>query len=265
MSPQVVLTFTTIPSRLNDTKYGYNGIRSTIESIVNQSYENYEIHFNIPYTCVYSEEEYIIPDWLNDYPKIQLFRVDDLGPATKVVSTIQRVTDPETIIIVCDDDLVYHPDMIKEHVKHQTERDAVFGYDSLGTYSPKFDDVRDHFVVSVPFEMEGKIIQHYKTVSYKRKYFGDDFFTDFAGKTRSDDILLSAYMKKQGIKIWVMPYEHEPKLETLEEWREKGGVTTFPVIRHASHDSGDGCRDQRALAIQDPFFIPEEFKQRGWI
>ena len=50
MCKQVILTFTTIPSRLNDTKYGYNGIKSNLDSIVNQTYENYEIHFNIPYT-----------------------------------------------------------------------------------------------------------------------------------------------------------------------------------------------------------------------
>jgi len=261
----VVVTLTTIPSRLSDTKYGDNGIKANIESLSNQSYDDYEIHFNIPYTCLYSGEEYIIPEWLNDYPKVKVFRMDDLGPATKAVPTIQRVIDPETIIIVCDDDLVYHPDMIKEHVKHQSERDGAFGYDSLGTYTPKFNDVRDHYVVSVPFEMEGKIMQHYKTVSYKRRYFEDDFFTDFVGKTKSDDILLSAYMRKQGITKYVMPYDGEEKLETLEQWQSKGGVTTFPVLKHTHHDTGDGCRDQRAVAIQEPFFIPEEFKQKLYV
>ncbi len=166
---------------------------------------------------------------------------------------------------MCDDDLVYHSDMIKEHVKNQSERDCAFGYDSLGTYEPKFNDVRDHYVVSVPFEMSGKILQHYKTVSYKRRYFDNDFFTDFVGKTKSDDILLSAYMQKQGILRRVMPYDGEEKLLTLEQWQSKGGVTTFPIIRHIHHDSGDGCRDPRAESIEPAFFIPQEFQIKQYI
>jgi glycosyltransferase involved in cell wall biosynthesis len=262
---KVVITLTTVAERLSDTKYGENGIISCIKSLQNQSYTDFEIHFNIPYISAYSMEKYVIPDWLHQFDKVKIFRMDDLGAATKIIPTIERITNPETIIIVCDDDLVYHEDMVKEHVKNQSERDCAFGYDSLGTDEPKFNDVRDYFVVSVPFEMSGKIMQHYKTVSYKRRYFEDDFFTEFTGKTKSDDILLSAYMNKQGIKKIVMPYENEAKLETLEEWRGKGGVTTFPVLRHAHHDLGDGCRDPRCVEIQVPFFVPEEFKIKQYI
>lgn len=261
----VVVTLTTIPERLLDTKYGENGIMSCIKSLQNQNYSDFEIHFNIPYISTYSMDEYVIPEWLYQFDKIKIFRTDDLGPATKAIPTIQRITNPETIIIICDDDLVYHKDMVNEHVKNQLERDCVFGYDSLGTTEPKFGDPRDHFVVSVPFEMGGNIMQHYKTVSYKRRYFDDDFFTDFVGKTRSDDILLSAYMNKQGIKKIVMPYEYEEKIETLEEWQIKGGVLTFPVLSHIHHDRVDGCRDPRNVEIEIPFFIPEEFKIKQYI
>lgn len=256
----VIVTLTTVTERLSDTKYGEYGIVACIESLQNQSYDDFEVHFNIPYISSYSGEEYIIPEWLHQFDKIKIFRTDDLGPVTKVIPTIQRVTNPDAIIIVCDDDLVYHKDMVSEHVKNQLERDCAFGYDSLGTTEPKFNDVRDHFVVSVPFEMYGKIMQHYKTVSYKRRYFDEDFFTNFVGKTRSDDILLSAYMTKQGIKKIVMPYEYEEKIETLELWQSKGGVTTFPVLKHTHHNPGDGCRDARNVAIEEPFFMPEEFK-----
>jgi glycosyltransferase involved in cell wall biosynthesis len=259
---KVVVTLTTVPERLSDTKYGENGMIACIRSLQNQNYDDFEIHFNIPYVSAYSGDEYIIPEWLGDeFDKVKIFRMDDLGAVTKIIPTIERITNPETIIIVCDDDLVYHEDMVKEHVKNQLERDCVFGYDSLGTDEPKFNDVRDHFVVSVPFEMSGKIMQHYKTVSYKRRYFDDDFFIDFVGKTKSDDILLSAYMNKQGIKKIVIPYEHEEKIETLEEWQGRGGVLTFPVLRHAHHDTGDGCRDPRCVAIQIPFYTPDELKK----
>lgn len=249
---KIILTLTTIPSRLSDDKYGDNGIKSCIESLQNQNYNDYEVHFNIPYINKHINQEYIIPEWLQNYDKIKVFRTEDLGPATKLIPTVERITDLETIIIVCDDDLVYHPDMINEHIRHQSERDCVFGYDSLDTYEPKFGDVRDHYVVSVPFEMSGKVLQHYKTVSYKRKYFKEDFF-DFTKEyySWSDDLLISAYMQKQGISRRVMPYENEEKLETLEQWQSKGGVTTFPVISHTSHDSYEGCNIFRQTNIND--------------
>ena len=48
-------------------------------------------------------------------------------------------------------------------------------------------------------------------------------------------------MGKQGIKKIVAHYENEEQLITIEEWREKGGVTTFPVLRHTSHEGQEGC------------------------
>lgn len=249
---RVVVTLTTIPSRLSNNAYGDAGIKSCIESLQNQNYGDYEVHFNIPYINKLTSEEYIIPEWLVEYDKIKVFRTEDLGPATKLISTVERITDFDDIIVVCDDDLVYHPDMIQEHVKHQSTRDFVFGYDSLGTYEPKFDDVRDHYVVSVPFEMKGKVMQHYKTVSYKRKYFKEDFF-DFVKEyySWSDDLLLSAYMQKNKIPRIVLPYDGEEKFQTLEDWQNRGGVTTFPIIRHTAHESQEGCNTFRQQQVDD--------------
>jgi hypothetical protein len=106
--------------------------------------------------------------------------------------------------------------------------------------------------VSVPFEVKGKVLQHYKTVSYKRKYFNDDFFnfvTEYY--SWSDDILLSAYMQKNKITRLVMPYEEEEKFESLEQWQAKGGVLTFPVIKHTFHNSYEGCNIFRQNKIED--------------
>ena len=248
---KIIVTLTTIPSRLSD-RDGDMGIKACLKSLQNQNYDDFEIHFNIPNINKLTNEEYIIPDWIKDYDKIKIFRTDDLGPATKLIPTVERLVDPEDIIIVCDDDLVYHSDMIKEHVKNQSERDCVFGYDSLGTYEPKFGDVRDHYVVSVPFEMSGKVLQHYKTISYKRKYFKEDFF-DFIKEyySWSDDLLISAYMQKHNMPRRVMPYDGEEKIETLEQWQGRGGVQSFPVINHTHHDSYEGYNIFRQTGVDD--------------
>jgi hypothetical protein len=152
---KVVVTLTTLPSRITQE---YNeGIKSNIDSLLNQDYEGeYEIHFNIPTVLKYTGEEYIIPEWLREIektnPKFKIFSgLEDLGPITKSYYTIQRVLDPETIIIVCDDDLVYHPGMVAEQVKNQNKyENTAVGYDGTRAEdSSVFNDVRTHFVVSV--------------------------------------------------------------------------------------------------------------------
>ena len=46
-SPKPILSLTTIPTRLV-SDYGYD-IKYCLESLLNQNYNDYEIHFNIPY------------------------------------------------------------------------------------------------------------------------------------------------------------------------------------------------------------------------
>jgi len=244
---KIIVTLTTLPSRIIQD-YD-SGIKSNINSLLTQEYNGeYEIHFNVPKTLKYKNEEYIIPEWIKELassnPKFKLFDgLEDLGPITKLAHTLRRVTDPEAIIIVCDDDLVYHPKMIEEQVKnqHKYENTSV-GYDGSRAEDPTvFNDVRNHYVVSIYKDVEVNILQHYKTVSYKRKWFQEDFFTEFLGKSWNDDILVAAYMGKHKIKKLVTYYENEEKLITIEQWTEKGGVTTFPVLRHTSHEGEEGC------------------------
>jgi hypothetical protein len=265
---KVIVTLTTLPTRIIQDYE--SGIKSNIDSLINQDYTGeYEIHFNVPDTLKYTGEKYVIPQWMRDLastnPKFKIFEnVEDLGPITKSYHTIKRITDPEAIIIVCDDDLVYHESMVTEQVKNQNKyENTSVGYDGSRAEDPTiFNDVRNHFVVSVYKDVEVNILQHYKTVSYRRRFFEDDFFTDFVGKSWADDILVAAYMGKQGIKKLVRNYPHEEQLITLEQWQEKGGVTTFPVLRHTSHEGQEGCNLYRAAQIDENYM---EFVHAGYL
>lgn len=268
----VIVTLTTLPTRIVQD-YDH-GIRSCLMSLVNQNYEgDYEIHFNVPWKYAHTGEDFIIPDWVNqlsiDYPKFKIFRTEDYGPVTKLVPTLHR-TDQigfwNAIIIVCDDDLVYHEKMVEEHVKNQLnyERTAC-GYDGVRAEHPQFGDVRDYYVVSIPFDMEVNHLQHYKTVSYKRNWFGDDFFTDFVGKCWNDDILVAAYMGKYGIKRLVRTYDGEKKIETKEQWDELGGVMTFPVLRHTAHEGREGCNLYRETMSKEVDDAYARFRELGYL
>lgn len=248
-----VITLTTIPSRLSATHD--TGIKMCINSLMNQKYSKpYEIHFNIPYTLKHTGEAYVIPDWLKNLqgPKLKIFRTEDYGPITKLYPTVERVTDSKTIIIVTDDDLVYHEEMLIEQVKNQhIFGQSAVGYDGIDSYQPTFDDVRDHFVTAHRKNIRVKILQHYKTISYKRSYFKDDYrpFIDEYYQW-NDDLLMSAYLGKHGIKrVFTYHDLHTPNLETLQQWQTGNAAITFPLISHTSHEGNEGCTLYRQANI----------------
>jgi len=85
---KVILSLSTIPSRLKSERP--EGIKSCIDSITNQDYENYEIHFNIPLINKKTQEEYLIPEWLENHPcdHLKVFRIEeDYGSVTKIFPT----------------------------------------------------------------------------------------------------------------------------------------------------------------------------------
>lgn len=245
---QIIVTLTTIPSRLKDDNE--NGIRACINSLVNQSYENYEIHFNIPIQNKLTGELYDpIPEWILEQERITVFRVEDRGPVTKTLETVKRVTDPNTTIIVVDDDLVYHEDMITEHIINQEKfSNSVVGYDGLrsrdknGKFSDYFPDSRNHYFTAHRRTSLVDILQHYKSVSYKRYYFEEDFF-EFINENYhwNDDLLLAAYFSYKKRDRICTYHESDKVLETFDEWLAKGGVHSFPVIKHTAHEGREGC------------------------
>ena len=263
---KAVVTLTTIPSRLISAYP--EDIKLCLNSLLNQDFEDYEVHFNIPQVFKLTGEDYVIPEWLTKLSesnsKLKIYRVEDYGPISKLADTIKRIQDPDCIIITADDDLVYHPEMVSEQYKNQTERftNCAVGYDGISALDPVFRDIRNHYVVSVPCNVKVNVLQHYKSVSYKRKYFEEDFFTDFLRKSWSDDVLVSAYMGKQKITKYVTYYEKEDIPATEKEWSSRGGVTTFPVIRHTQHDSIEGCNILRNTKQSDNFMY---FVEKGYL
>jgi len=249
---KAVLTLTTIPSRLNAEHE--TGIKLCIDSICNQDTDDYQIHFNIPNTNRKTGEVYEIPGWLENHPSphLKIFRTEDYGSITKIVPTLKRVDDPETIIIICDDDLVYHHSMVSEQINNQSKFEGCsVGYDGSVLRKPLFNDQRDHFAVSIRMDAEVRLLQGYKTVSFKRKYFEEDFFTDFIDESWNDDVVIAAYMGHRNIRRVVTYHESDPVLNTIEEWIRQGGVTTFPVLNHTSHEGLEGCNLWRSESVED--------------
>ena len=161
---KVIITLTTIPNRLNQTN---GGLKPVIDKLLNLSYENYEIHINIPYLCKKSNESYVIPKWLEtiNNPKLKIFRTEDYGSLTKILPTIMRLDrNDDTILITVDDDLEYMDGFIEYHLeKRKTYPNSVLGFAGLSAI-----DGTCHFCTTVEKDIRVKILEGYKTISYKK-------------------------------------------------------------------------------------------------
>jgi hypothetical protein len=252
MEEKVIISLTTIPERLE-----FNhplGLIRVVYSLLNLKYSNYEIHFNIPFFNKKTKKEYIIPNWLqelNGKSVLRIFRTDDYGPVTKIYPTIKRISNPNQLIIVVDDDLIYESRLIEGHINlRKNDDNVVWGYAGLNNIGEKFGDARDRFVIGVNNPVRVSIIEHYKSVSYRRRMFDDDFNEDFLSKGWSDDELVSAYMGMKGFVKMVGNTEFIPKHTNEDEWRKYGVVESFPVIgRSATKDRDEGCNLFRIESI----------------
>lgn len=190
------MTLTTVPDRLNVT------LPAAIRSLSASTYEDFEIHLNLPKVQKTTGAKYETPIWANDFKKLKVFSgLEDFGPKTKIIPTLLRVTDPNAVIITADDDIVYHKDMISYHV----EARKIYNNCAIGFSGTK----NGRLYLTTKEDIEVDILDNYKTVSYTRSMFGDDFFDEYANKFWADDIIVSAYLRDKGISKIVMAYDKE--------------------------------------------------------
>ncbi|WP_269582967.1 hypothetical protein [Roseibium sp. Sym1] len=98
----VVVSLTTMPNRLQGKT-----IRNVLASVLAQDPAPQAVEINIPYEMKRLGTQYTLPQWLIDSP-VDIHRCEDLGPATKYVSTLQRYADKnaDQKILVVDDDMI---------------------------------------------------------------------------------------------------------------------------------------------------------------
>ena len=236
MINNIIISLTTIPNRLMEPS-AHMGSRLGIKTILEQSYNNYEVHFNIPYSYKRTGEEISIPSWLDEYstsyPHLKIFRTEDYGPITKILPTLERIEDPETLIIVLDDDLYYMDGLIEAHVEaRQKYPNCAIGFAGLSAINGTC-----HFCTTLKEDTRVKILEGYKSVSYLRSFFDiDELKTDFVNKSWNDDLVLSAYMGYKNIHKMVIAYSKDTDFSPR--------VESFPVIGHTPVERG-GCFEYR--------------------
>ena len=188
---QIIATLTTLPSRINY-------IKQTLESILNQTILVDHIELNIPYKCIRTNEEYIIPDWLINMKKVKIFRTEDYGSITKVASTFNRYkNNSNTYIWSCDDDLIYPNNTLELYTDGFTH----FTNEARGYWGLDFTISKGEFK-----HMDNiMILQGFSSILYAPQLIKDDFmeyleFIKNSEKCKNDDIMICNYLAKHNIK-----------------------------------------------------------------
>lgn len=211
----VYVSFTTTPSRIDKTK-------NTIDSLLDQTYSS-NIIINIP-KLSYKGEPYIIPKWMETYNnkgKIIINNIDkDYGPGTKLIGALEKITDPEAIIIYLDDDYSYGKTLIEtlvyENLKYPNSVSAI-NTGIAGKYT----------IASACF---GVVV--------KRKLITDEIF-DIPSKSceRGDDLWISLHFINKNIDIRTMFSKFYILYGLL--WRTKQGHSYEKEARGDSKSNED--------------------------
>lgn len=217
--PRVVGALTTLPHR-------YRKLSRTLKSLIRQNYPLDVIYLSLPKLTK------PFPPLPNDIINncVIVSCEYDYGPITKLMGVLSHETNPNTIIITFDDDVVYHPTMVTNLiVAHKNHPDEVLGSSGLLLkYGFPFYSVISNNsynwnnMAGFTIPTEGRlvdVVSGFSSALYIRKFFpGTTNFGDNMYAMESlhqelfkyvlsnkdiynyDDLMICAYLSKKGIK-----------------------------------------------------------------
>jgi len=201
--PRVVVSLTTIPSRLTR-------LRPALNSLLTQDYPPSAIYLAVPRQSVRERKPYQMPGWLAEHPAVTVIDCErDWGPASKLLPTLLAERErPDTLVITVDDDNIYPREMVATFVKFsQRLPDAALcfrGHVVSGRWkeSPAVFGTR----VSTPTRMD--IITGCGGILVKPRFFDDAVF-DYSGAPPSaffvDDVWISGQLARRGVPRYLIP------------------------------------------------------------
>lgn len=203
MSP-VIVSLSTLPPRSEF-------LALTIESLLQQRRQPDSILVNVPHSARRAPGDIDVPACLPELqrraPHLQVIRTEDRGPGTKLLPALERVHDPEAIIITVDDDMTYEPRLVETLVQWSSRyRDWAVGFRGWNVAPDGgCTRARSHFV---------DVLQGFAGAAYRRRFFRDDVFAAYQRHAMCfyvDDVWISGYLAEHGHPRYLIRPGPNPK------------------------------------------------------
>ena len=216
---RVVVSLTTLPDR-------YHNLYKTLKILDNQTKKPDAIYLTVPRVAKRLNKKYPpIPKKIKKLCTIVKSDVD-YGPICKIYGALVSEKDPNTMIITVDDDCIYQDNLIETLVHYSnlrpnaaiTSTGVLLGAGvSLFAINSTIDMCKPYeSVLGFNIPIDGRavdIVQGVTGVLYKRGFFPtfNNLYKDLLHYTedidlfKSDDIVLSGYLSKKGIKRYTYP------------------------------------------------------------
>jgi hypothetical protein len=204
---KIWVSLTTTPNRIDK-------MEKTIQSLLNQSYPAEKIVLNIPYRFGKTDEEYVIPGWLERmlfHHPIQINRtILDYGAITKLLPTLELVPlEDDVWIATADDDIDYLPHILELYarmIEVFTVKPAMaLSGCHLRTMGIRGNNIK--LVLEASRKTEGvDVVEGYSLPVYHRSFFQPSFITYVAkclenpDLKKSDDIVISNWLRMNKIQ-----------------------------------------------------------------
>jgi hypothetical protein len=252
---------------LPDRIYLRESFQQCLDALINQhtSYE-YKVLLCIPNKFV-NYDDFTIPDWLLDIvnkdDRINIIRHDiDYGPISNILYPIQFVDmDDDDVLIVCDDDHLYHHEMVEYHMKKLQEYPdnhciCFRGNDpkEMRTWYQDSVKIGKLYNSCVLFPTSKDIYlrfpDHWHSVSYRRKLLKTDLLdVEFLSMTWNNDILMGYYAWKNNFYYLCASYDQETDYRPVNY--DGRGSHSFPIVKPLPYESYSGCNRWRAQSNID--------------
>ena len=185
----IIVSLTTSPKRIHTLK-------TVLKRLMSQTVQPDKIVLNLPHVFKRTGETYDIPEYLHQ-PWLYINRCEDIGPATKVLPTRELVTDPETIIISVDDDILYRKTMIASFLRY-----AHLPYVLSGGLSGSYKKIK----IGDECLHMSQLIEGFSGVCYRKKHLDKiKISTNLKDCFTSDDFTISNQLGKHKIEILKIP------------------------------------------------------------
>jgi hypothetical protein len=218
MAP-VIVSLTTIPSRVGT-------LPQVIASLLQQRGVPFEIQVNV-------QAGTVITNPVTD-ARVRYFDVPNEGPISKLLGTLRRVTDPDTRIVLVDDDHLYDPGMLAAYadwIARPEYARAALGFQGL-IYRHDWQGFES--VTALPPQTTRRVeyLQGFKSLSVRRDHFPVAFTEGWAYTHWGDDWTLGSWLGAYGVPRVVVSAPHET------DFRPR--AVSFPVMAEVPHPV-DGC------------------------